>query len=104
MATQYYNAVAHYTSPYVTVYGQDGDVSTKIADPATLPAGNGRGASWSPDGTYLAVTHLTSPYLTVYARSGSTLTKIADPATLPTGTGYGISWSADGAYLAVGHD
>jgi 6-phosphogluconolactonase (cycloisomerase 2 family) len=103
MATQYYNAIAHSTSPYVTVYGQDGDTSTKISDPSTLPTGTGVGASWTADGTHLAVAHATSPYVTVYSRSGSTLTKIADPATLPASTGRAVSWSPDGTYLAVAH-
>ncbi len=103
MATQYYNAVAHSAWPFVTVYGQDGDVSTKIANPATTPSSSGNGASWTADGIYLAIAHNSSPYITVYKRSGDTLTKIADPATLPSGTGWGASWTADGTYLAVAH-
>ena len=103
MATQYYNAVAHTTTPFMTVYGQDGDVSSKLTDPVALPTGTGRGASWSPDNTYLAVAHTTSPFVSVYKRAGDVLTKIADPATLPTGNGYGASWSADGTYLTVSH-
>lgn len=103
MATEYYNAIATDVSPYVTVYAQDGDVSTKIADPATLPTGAGRSTAWSPDSTYLAVAHTTSPYVTVYSRSGDTLTKLTNPATLPTGEAHGVSWSNDGTYLAVAH-
>ena len=38
----------------------------KIADPATLPAGNGLGAAFSPDGRYLAVAENLSPYITIY--------------------------------------
>jgi hypothetical protein len=104
MATQYYNAVAHNTTPFVTVYGQDGDVSTKISDPATLPTGTGNGASWSDDGVYLAVAHTTSPYVTIYKRAGDVLTKLSNPATLPTGTAYKTAFSPGGTYLAVSHD
>ena len=38
----------------------------KLANPATLPTGTGRGCSFSPDGTYLAVAHSVSPFLTIY--------------------------------------
>ena len=86
-------AVAHTTTPYLTVYNRVGDVLTKIADPAILPAGTGQGTAWSPDGSSLAVAHYVSPYLTVYNRVGDVLTKIADPAILPAGTGFGVTWS-----------
>jgi WD40 repeat protein len=99
----YYNAVAHVSTPFVTVYSQSGDVLTKIANPATLPPSHGYSASWSADAVYLTIGHASSPYLSVYKRAGDVLTKIANPATLPTGTGYGASWSADGVYLAIGH-
>ena len=38
----------------------------KIANPSTLPTGDGLGASWSSDGVYLAIAHNTSPYVSVY--------------------------------------
>ena len=98
-----YLAVAHATSPYITVYQRSGSTLTKLADPATLPTGTARGCSWDSSGTYLAVAHDSSPYITVYQRSGSTLTKLADPATLPV-YAYGCSWGASGTYLAVAHD
>ena len=91
MATQYYNAIAHDTSPFVTIYATDGDVSTKLADPSTLPTGDGGGAAWSPDGTYLTIAHVSSPFVTIYKRSGDTFSKLANPSTLPTGTGHGAA-------------
>jgi hypothetical protein len=103
MATQYYNAVGHSTTPFITVYGQDGDTSTKLSDPAVLPPSTGNGTAWSPGATHLAVAHINAPYLTVYSRSGTTLTKLADPSTTPNSTGWSVSWSADGTLLAVGH-
>ena len=96
-------AVAYDETPFVTVYGQDVDTFTKLADPATLPTGAGNAIAFSSDGTYLAVAHTGSPFLTIYKRSGDTFTKLANPATLPTGTGNAIAFSADGTYLAVAH-
>jgi hypothetical protein len=103
MATQYYNAVGHNTSPFVTVYGQDGDVSTLMSSPATLPTNRAHGVEWSPDGGFLALAHDSSPFVTVYSRSGSVLTKISNPATLPTGNARAVAWSAGGDFLAVAH-
>ena len=76
---------------------------TKIADPATLPAGNGYGCAFDPTGTYLAVAHGTSPFITIYKREGDTFTKLADPDVLPTGTGQGCAFDPTGTYLAVAH-
>jgi WD40 repeat protein len=104
MATQYYNAVAHSGYPYLTVYAQDGDTLTKIANPAVLPTVEGKGAAWTPDSNYLAVASYTSPFFVVYSRSGDTLTKIADPAVLPPDTSNAVAWSAGGTHLAVAHD
>lgn len=96
-----YLAVAHATSPFVTIYKRNGNALTKLANPSTLPAGRGRGIGFSPDGVYLAVAHDTTPFLTIYKRSGDTFTKLANPSTLPANSGTGISFSPDGLYLAV---
>jgi WD40 repeat protein len=100
-----YLAVAHNTSPFVTVYKRSGDTFTKVANPTTLPAGTGNGVSWSPDGTYLAVSHNTTPFITIYKldKITDTLTKLSDPATLPASTAARASWSPAGDYLAVAH-
>jgi len=98
-----YMAVAHDTSPYITIYKRSGDVFTKLADPADLPAGAGRGFSFSANGVYMAVAHYTSPYITIYKRSGDTFTKLADPASLPTGNGQLCAFSSDDTYLAVSY-
>jgi hypothetical protein len=108
-----YVAVAHNTSPFVSFYsvsGLTGNVATltltKLADPATLPAGNGQKVAWSPDGTLLAVGHANSPYVSIYQRSGSTLTKLPNLPSLLVGptTVYSITWSMDGKYLLIGSD
>lgn len=39
----------------------------KLADPAALPTGNGRVASFSPDGSYLAIPHAVTPFVAIYA-------------------------------------
>jgi len=98
-----YLAVAHATSPYITIYKRSGDTFTKLADPATLPPNTGWGCAFDPTGTYLAVAHSDSPYITVYKRSGDRFTKVANPATLPTGAGYGCAFDPTGTYLAVAH-
>ncbi len=76
---------------------------TKLANPATLPTGNGTNTAWSPDGVYVTISHVASPYITIYKRSGDTFTKLADPATLPTGTAEDVAWSPDGVYMTVAH-
>lgn len=74
-----YMAVAHYASPFITIYKQAGDTFTKLPNPASLPAGAGNGCSFSPDGMYLAVAHDGHPFVTIY----KTFTKhIISPTTL----------------------
>ncbi len=75
----------------------------KIANPATLPASDGRGSAWSPDGRYLAAAHDTTPFVTIYDWVTGVPIKITNPATLPTGNASGVAWSPDGRYLVVGH-
>ena len=38
----------------------------KLADPATLPAGIGRGVAFSADGVYMTIAHATTPFVTIY--------------------------------------
>ena len=98
-----YLAVAHTTSPYITIYKRDGDTFAKLANPSELPASHGYGVSFSPDGTYLAVAHGTSPYITIYKRNGDTFTKLPNPSVLPASVANGVSFFPDGTYLAVAH-
>jgi len=96
-------AVAHFSTPFITIYNQEIDTFTKLADPATLPPNTGRGVAFSSDDTYMAVGHNTSPFITIYKRSGDTFTKLADPATLPPDTGFSVAFSSDDTYMAVAH-
>jgi hypothetical protein len=96
--------VAHWSSPFVSIYKRSGDTFTKVSNPATLPAAAGYGTAFSPNSTYLSVAHEQSPFITIYKRSGDTFTKLDNPATLPTGQGNGTAFSANGTYLAVAHN
>ena len=64
--TSTYLAIAHVTTPFVTIYKRSGDTFTKLAAPAALPAGNGTGAAFDPTSTYLAIAHFTTPFVTIY--------------------------------------
>src|SRR5690606_11234117 len=54
-------AVAHQSSPYVTIYNTSN--WAKITNPSTLPTNTGRGVAFSPDGSLMAVAHQSSPYV-----------------------------------------
>lgn len=97
-------AVAHDTSPYVSIYSIAGSMYTKLANPPNLPAGNANGVDFSDDSAYLAVAHATTPFVTIYRRgSANTFTKLPNPSQLPASTAYGVSFSQDRKYLAVAH-
>ena len=78
-------------------------VGARLNNPAALPAGNGYGAAFSPDGVYLAIAHSTSPFVTIYRRDGNTFTRLSNPAALPAGTGLSAAFSPDGVHLAIVH-
>ena len=96
-----YMAVAHYTTPFITIYKRNGDTFTKLPDPSSLPANNGTGVAFSYDGTYMAVASEGSPYLTIYKRDGDTFNKLPNPSSLPVPFGYGITFSYDGIYMVL---
>jgi 6-phosphogluconolactonase (cycloisomerase 2 family) len=50
-----YLAVAHYSSPRITIYKRDGDTFTKLDNPNVLPAHTSYSIAFSPDGIYMAV-------------------------------------------------
>ena len=101
-------AVAHATSPYVTIY--DRATPTGLARVKTTyisadyPTGNATDVAYSPDSRYLAVSHATSPYVTIYGILGDTYTKITNPVSLPTGNANAVSFSHDGEHLVVAHE
>lgn len=92
-------------SPFIVVFRvENGRVIERMADPASLPAGQIMRTEWSPDGSYLAAAHDSSPYVSVWAWSTSGFgSKVSNPGTLPTGNGTSIAWHPLGTYLAVSH-
>lgn len=105
-------AVAHYSSPYITMYNFDGATLTKFPNPTTLLPHTGMSLAFRPGPfNHLAVGHNNAPFVTVYSYApmgggfaGSINKVVADPATLPGGAGYNVAWSPNGRYLAVAHD
>lgn len=85
-AEQIVLAVAHGTSPYISVYPWDSGFGAKFADPATLPTTTASfGVTFNANGDYVAIQHTTSPYISAYTWSSVGFgTKFADPATAPT--------------------
>jgi len=70
-------AVTHNTIPFVSIYETTG--YTKLNNPSSLPAGNGRVAVFNPAGTLLAVGCATTPFIKVY-----NVTNTTDPSTWTT--------------------
>ena len=96
-------AVAHGSSPYITVYPFDNGFGTKISDPSTLPAGNGQAVAFSPNKKYIAVTHSSSPYVSVYNWSNNGFgAKVSDPSPALGTTPQEVRWSPDGNVIAFG--
>lgn len=88
-------AVAHSTSPYVSVYPWSSGFGTKVADPGTAVAGNGVGVAFSPSGNDIAIAHTTSPYISTYPWSSGFGTKYSDPGTAVAGQGNGVAFEPD---------
>ena len=95
-----YLAVAHDTSPNITVYKRSGDTFTKLS--ALSSTGTGRGCSFSHDGTYLAVTSSISPYAIIYKRSGDVFTPLGGIPALPAGA-RDCMFSYDDRFVAYSH-
>jgi WD40 repeat protein len=96
-------AVAHSSSPFLTVYGRDKSTNTltaKRANPATLPPININSVEFSPSGDTIAVAHTDAPRITAYSWNGDFGTKFADPIQLYQAPGIQLKFSPDGNYLA----
>jgi WD40 repeat protein len=96
-------AVAHTTTPFVSIYSIDSGAFTKVTNPSTLPDGNGRGVAFTTDNQYLAVVHATSPFLSHYKLVAGTWTKQSDP-TAPDGIGNRVAFTPDNHEMVVAHD
>jgi hypothetical protein len=103
-STGNFTAVAHATTPFVTIFNTSVFPLTQLSNPASLPAGTGRAVAWGNADEFLAVAHSTTPFVTIYQRSGNTFTKLSNPASLPASTGQAVDWNPNaGSHLAVGH-
>ncbi|XPV75107.1 MAG: phage tail protein [Desulfovibrio sp.] len=96
----FFLAVAHQKTPYLSIFGKTNDSFTKLTDPAELPTADGGGVSFSKDGQYLATCGHHTHSFCVYKRSGNTFTKlsISEPPTEETAD---VKFSDDGKFLAV---
>jgi hypothetical protein len=88
-------AVAHDTSPRISVYAWNAGFGTKYSDPATLPTGSSESAAFNSNGSCIAVGHATSPYISVYPWDTSTGfgTKFFNPSTAMTATVQSVKFS-----------
>jgi hypothetical protein len=91
------------TAPFIQFYKRAGDVYTKLANPATGPAGWTRQSSWTPDSLYVAFAHDSAPYVSVFKRAGDTLTKLTVNQPALAANPLGAVFSPDGVYLAIAH-
>jgi len=96
-----YLAVAHATTPFLTVYHRSGDTFTKLTNPATIPPSTAEYLAFSPDSSALACSGFgTAGQLLLYSLSPTALTDISPPATLPSGAGpYIMTYSPGGEKL-----
>ena len=95
-----YLAVAHNTSPFLTIYKRDGDTFTKLPDPSELPTGSWANTiAFSFDGTYLAVGSNETPGVTMYKRDEDIFTVIPTDITLNSADEVGFS--PDDNYFGV---
>jgi len=94
-------AVAHSNTPSITIYNQEIDTFTKLANPAVLPNGSATSVAISSDDVYMAVAHASTPFITIYKRSGDTFTKLTNPDVLPSNAANGVAFSSDAVYMAV---
>jgi len=99
-----YLAVAHATTPRISIFTISGTTLTQLPNPGTLPTGDATSCHFSPIDNLLAVNHDTSPFITVYRYNTTTnvFTKLANPSTLPTANKGGIKFNpVTGALLAA---
>ncbi len=99
-------AVSHDGSPYITTYGQDGDIFTKLTDSAWTAVGNPQDISLSSDNGYLARGSTGGNKFEVYKRQGdNTFNLLASGnfSSLPaSGDGRTVAFSRADGYVAAG--
>lgn len=106
-------AVAHTTSPFVSVYPFFATTlayGAKITNPGSLPAGNGTSVAFTPLGDAIVVGCATTPFVASYPFSAGAFGAIhGAPGTTPAGTVTGIDFKPQHAntfstdtYIALG--
>lgn len=98
--------VTHDTTPFVRAWpltldssGVPTAIGTVLSNPATLPAGAGRDAQWSPSGAHIIVAHLTTPFASIYPWSSGWGAKLANPGTSLGATYTKVRWAASGDHI-----
>lgn len=96
-----YLAVAHDTSPFITVYPWSAGFGTKLSDPGTLPTSNGRSIAWRGD-DLLILGEASSPYIHAWAFSSAGFgTKWSNPGALPAGSLTAVAITPLGNYVVA---
>ncbi len=72
-----------------------------IANPSSLPGGDGKCVAWSPNDQLLAFAENSAGYASLFSRLGAVLTKFAGLDNFPASGSVGVAWSPDGQYLVV---
>lgn len=90
------------TGQTVQLYKRTGDTFTKLADPASQPAGQVNSADFNMSDSHFAAGMNISPYIWIYSRSGDVFTKIADPAYIPSSNVNAVEYNPVVNHLAAG--
>lgn len=98
-----YLAVAHDSSPGLSIYKVNGDTFTKLPNPVGFPDSSCNDCAFSPNGKYLVVVGSSAPHTWVYRiDSGDVFTKLTTPPLIYS-TVYCCAFSPDSNYLALGY-
>lgn len=93
------------TTPFIQgwhIAVPNGNTSTVLTNPLTLPAGAGKCIAVHPSGSHVAIGHSTTPFMSVYPYSGTGYSaKLTDPATVPAAAVTSLAFAPTGDYLAV---
>ena len=91
------------TSPYITSYKFSSGLTTKYAQPSTLPTGTGVDVDYDRNNEALVIGHVISPFITMYPWAASTGygTKFSNPSTLPGSHCFGVNFSKTSNYVVA---
>jgi WD40 repeat protein len=98
-----YLAVAHNTSPFITIYKRTGQFFEKIPNPTVIPTAACTSVTFSDDNLYLAIGYFSSPYIIIYKIENDQFIKVVDPSPIPPNTVASLSFGLNSTYLATAH-